>query len=71
MFEVIISNVNTGRVWRKLFDSRDEADRHVDRFLDGGSAWPRNRRNYRIEIYHRPAPVIRRVAAVAAAEEAA
>jgi hypothetical protein len=70
MFEVIISNVNTGRVWRKLFDHRDEADRHVDRFLDGGTAWPRNRRNYRIEIHHRPAPVVRRVAA-AATEEAA
>lgn len=71
MFEVIISNVNTGRVWRRLFDHHDEADRHVDRFLDGGSTWPRNRRNYRIEIYHRPAPVIRRVAVTAAAEEAA
>jgi hypothetical protein len=71
MFEVIISNVNTGRVWRRLFDHRDEADRHVDRFLDGGSTWPRDRRNYRIEIYHRPAPVIRRVAVAVAAEEAA
>jgi hypothetical protein len=70
MFEVIISNVNTGRVWRKLFDSREEADRHVDRFLDSGSTWPRNRRNYRIEIYHCPAPVIRPVAAPAAEEAA-
>jgi hypothetical protein len=70
MFEVIISNVNTGRVWYKLFEHRDEADRHVDGFLDDGSASPRNRRNYRIEIYHRPAPVIRRVAVAAAIEAA-
>jgi hypothetical protein len=70
MFEVIISNVNTGRVWRRLFDSREEADARVDRFFEGGPFKPRNRRNYRVEVYHRLAPVVRGMVR-AAAEEAA
>jgi hypothetical protein len=71
MFEVIISNVNTGRVWRKLFDGSEAADRHVDRFLDGGSNGPRNRRDYRVEVHYRPAPAVRRVACAVATVEAA
>jgi hypothetical protein len=69
MFEVIISNVYTGRVWRKSFETSTKADRHIDRFFDGGSSWPRERRNYRVEVYHRPRPVVR--IATLAADEAA
>jgi hypothetical protein len=59
MFEVIICTVNTGRVQRKLFDTRDRADRHAERWLaracrKGGSA-----SRYRVEVYHRPLPDVR------------
>lgn len=70
MYEVIISNVNSGRVWRKVFETRDGADRHEERFFDGPKG-TRNRRNYRVEIHHRPAPAVRRVVRPAFAEEAA
>jgi hypothetical protein len=51
MFEVIISSVSTGRVRRKIFDTHQEADAHIDRFLDG-----RSRRDYRVEVQYRPEP---------------
>jgi hypothetical protein len=70
MYEVIISNVNSGRVWRKLFETRDDAETHVERFFEG-SKWPRNRRNYRVEVHHRAAPAVRRVVRPLIAEEAA
>ena len=55
MFEVIISDVKTGRVRRRFFETREEADGCFDRFLEGkpGSR-PRNRRDFRAEVYHRP-----------------
>jgi hypothetical protein len=70
MYEVIISNINTGRVWRKLFETRDGAERHEERFFDGPHG-TRSRRNYRVEVHHRPAPVVRRVVGPAVVEEAA
>jgi len=59
MFEVVISNINTGRVWRRLFETRDEADQHIDCFLDQPlrpRGRPRNRRHYRVEVFLRPRP---------------
>lgn len=58
MFEVIISSVATGRVQRKVLETREQADRHIERFLHGGRR-PRSPRNYRIEVYYRPLPVVR------------
>ena len=65
MFEVIISSVNTGRVVRKLFDTREDADRHVDKFMDNPSGRrPRSRRDYRVEVFFRDGPeVVARLAA--------
>jgi hypothetical protein len=65
MFEVIISSVSTGRVRRKIFDTHEEADAHIDRFLSGG---PRGRslRDYRVEVQYRLAPEPRALAAVPA-----
>ena len=51
MFEVIISSVSTGRVRRKIFDTHQEADAHIDRFLAD-----RPRRDYRVEVQYRPEP---------------
>jgi hypothetical protein len=62
MFEVIISSVRTGRVFRKLFDSRDEVDHHVDQFMEGPNREPRkprNRRDYRVEVFFRNVPEVR------------
>jgi hypothetical protein len=71
MFEVIISSVITGQVRRKVFDSREAAGRHIDKFLYGGR-WPRSLRNFRVEVCHRELPVVRTMpAAVEAATEAA
>ena len=68
VFEVIISNVRTGRVRRRLFETRAEADGCFDRFLEGKpGAPPRSRRDFRAEVYHRPPAA----APVAAALEAA
>ena len=53
MFEVITCTINTGRVVRKLFDTRADADRHVTRWEEGLSRLKRNRRNYRVEIQYR------------------
>jgi hypothetical protein len=59
MFEVIISSVNTGRVRRKLLDSREEADRFIDRFLvNPNGPRERSRRDYRIEVVFRDAPEV-------------
>src|SRR5262249_23166731 len=56
MFEVIISILHTGRVERKLFDTRQEADRYVEKRL----AWARplcsSVRRYRVEVVPRPIP---------------
>jgi hypothetical protein len=62
MFEVIISNINTGRVTRKLLGSRELADRYVEDFMSGG-AFPRTPRNYRVEIHLRDLPVVRPLSA--------
>lgn len=61
MFEIIISSVKTGRVIRRSFDSRDEADQAIDRYFQPASTRPqgRSRRDYRVEVYHRPLPVVR------------
>ena len=57
MFEVIISSVSTGRVRRKWFDSREEADRYVDGIVYGWKS--RGPHYFRVEIYHRPLPSVR------------
>jgi hypothetical protein len=68
MFEVIISNVNTGRVERKTFASRDQANQHADRRVSR-LAGKRSHANYRVEVHHRepqvqrPLPVVDSAAA--------
>lgn len=70
MYELILSNIKTGRVSRRAFETREEADRYFDRFLDNPSGLrPRNRRDYRAEVYHRPLPAMHPTAALM--EEAA
>jgi hypothetical protein len=69
MFEVIISNVTTGRVERKSFTSRSEASGHADRRVTR-LAGKRSHSNYRVEIYHRELPVMASMAA-APADDAA
>lgn len=73
MFEVIISSVITGKVRRKLFETRDEADQHVDRFFEPRDDFKRAPlpRNYRIEVYRRELPVVHTMPAPAVATEAA
>ena len=63
MFEIIISSVKTGRVMRRAFDSREQADEAIDRYFQPAETRPqgRNRRDYRVEVYHRPLPVVRPV----------
>jgi hypothetical protein len=61
MFEVITCTINTGRVVRKLFDTRADADRHVTRWEEGLSRLKRNRRNYRVEIQYRELPAVKPV----------
>jgi hypothetical protein len=63
MFEVIISSVKTGRVVRKVYDSHDQADEAIDRYFQPTAVrlHGRNRRDYRVEVYHRPLPVVRSV----------
>jgi hypothetical protein len=63
MFEVIISHIKTGRVQRKVFDSRDEAERHIARkeeLLLYGKR-PRSLRDFRMEIHFRDAPRIQAI----------
>jgi hypothetical protein len=55
MLEVIISAVNTGRVQRRTVATREQADRYIARFMEGGFR-TRNPRDYRIEVHTRPAP---------------
>ena len=55
MFEVIISNVNTGRVERKSFETREQANNYANRRINSG--W-RKPRNHRVEIYHREPPTL-------------
>ncbi len=68
MFEVIISNANTGRVERRTFGSRDQANAHADRRL-ARLAGKRSHANYRVEVHHRelPAPRTQPAAGSAAA----
>jgi hypothetical protein len=63
MFEIILSSVKTGRVVRKVFDSREQADEAIDRYFQPAPTrlQGRNRRDYRVEVYHRPLPVVRSV----------
>jgi hypothetical protein len=55
MFELILSNTTTGSVRRKFFPTRDQAEQYVAQVVAffGGSS-----RNYRVEIYPRPLPVV-------------
>jgi hypothetical protein len=70
MFEVVISTVSTGRVQRKLFETREKADRYVERRV-ARAYDPRTRkgsaRHYRFEVYQRPAPAVRPVPVAAPA----
>jgi hypothetical protein len=62
MYEIIISSVKTGRVRRAFFETRQEAEAHFDRFLENPNGFhPRNRRDYRAEVYLRPLPEVRPV----------
>lgn len=59
MFEVIISLVRTGKVERKVFATRDEADRYLtlreERFLTGRGSAKRSMRDIRLEVLrHEP-----------------
>jgi hypothetical protein len=61
MFEVIVSHIRTGRVQRKVFASRDKAERHIARkeeqLLSGKR--PQSLRDYRMEIHFRDVPQVR------------
>jgi hypothetical protein len=60
MFEVVISVVHTGRVERKVFDTREEADRYVDRRLAKAAASKRGTaRRLRAEVYPWRPPVVK------------
>jgi hypothetical protein len=52
MFEVIISSVLNGRVVRKTFADSRLADRYIDQFFTAG-IYPRQRRNFRVEVHAR------------------
>jgi hypothetical protein len=79
MFEVIISMVRTGRVQRRLFDTREEAERYAD---ERREAWVnpkprgdrpvkcRSARDLRIEIEYRDVPAIRQLMPAAPAQAA-
>lgn len=75
MFEVIISYVKTGRVDRKFFDTRDEAERFRDgqeqKLLYGRGSRKRTLRDFRFEIYHREPATIHTLPAREAAAAAA
>ncbi len=69
MFEVIICSVHTGQVIRKLFDTREEADRHIEQWWEGKVQASRRRnrpepslRNFRIEVQFRAEPRLRPMA---------
>ena len=73
MFEAVVSMVKTGRVERRLFDTRDEAERYLavveERLVNPPARWsekmqrwqqqkPRSLRDYRMEIVFRDAPAV-------------
>jgi hypothetical protein len=70
MFEVIICRVKTGRIQRKLFETREEAEQHiratedklVNRMRNGVPA-PVSLRDYRMEIHPREFPEVHPVPA--------
>ena len=49
MFEVIISDDNTGRVLRRHFGTHEEADRFLDRFFRSEE----RPRGHHVEVRHR------------------
>jgi hypothetical protein len=65
MFEVIISRLKTGRVERKQFGTREEAEQYLARTEEkllqprrGQRQWVPSLRDYRLEIvYREPAQV--------------
>jgi hypothetical protein len=59
MFEVIISAIRTGKVERKRFGTREEADGYVEHFMSRrfGKA-RRSVRDYRVEVNYREAPAV-------------
>jgi hypothetical protein len=68
MFEVVISNVKTGRVRHRFFETRAAADRYVEERLEKVSARPNgSARQFRFEVYHRELPAVRSVSRVAPA----
>ena len=54
MFEVIISAVRTGQVYRKSFASRERANRFIDRQMEKWAEKKRSARNYRVEVHTKP-----------------
>ena len=75
MFEVIISHVQSGRVRRAYFATRDEAQRHLareeERVLCPKRGRPGSLRDYRMEVVHREPAVVRPLPAPAAGGAAA
>jgi hypothetical protein len=66
MFEVILSVVSTGRVERRVFETRDEADRYADEQLTRASDRRRRdgrscgtARQIRVEVQPWQPPVVR------------
>jgi hypothetical protein len=59
MFEVIISAVQTGKVRRRFFEARDEADRWLDEWELILSRRGKSLRDYRVEVYPRDLPAVR------------
>jgi hypothetical protein len=72
MFEVIICKVKTGKVERKLFDTRDEADQYLAKREEQllrprrEGHCPRSLRDFRMEIHYRETPAVQVVLAAAA-----
>jgi hypothetical protein len=75
MFEAIVSQVKTGRVQRKLFETREQAEKFLaeteERLVNPPKMWdvrrdewvqpkPRSLRDYRLEIaYREPATIVK------------
>ena len=59
MFEVIISAVQTGKVRRRFFDARDEADRWLNEWELILSRRGKSLRDFRVEVYPRDLPAVR------------
>jgi hypothetical protein len=76
MFEAVISAVQTGKVQRMAFDTRDEAERYLElqrellmsptRWSEAKQEWvkqkPKSMRDYRMEIVRLDAPAVVAVA---------